>query len=1288
MFTSYKNWPHMPHMNKAWDFSPDASCPSPRHCPTIINPHDIIHLVPPPTIPPPVHISPHTDVTYLVPPPIIPPPVHISPHTDVTYLVPPPIIPPPVHISPHTDVTYLVPPPIIPPPVHLSPHTDVTYLVPPPIIPPPVYIYITPHRCHLPCPSPDNTSTSTYITPHRCHLPCPSTDNTSTSTYITPHRCHLPCPSPDNTSASTYITPHRCHLPCPSPDNTSASTYITPHRYHLPCPSPDNTSASTYITPHRCHPPCPSPDSTSTSTYITPHRCHLPCPSPDNTSASTYITPHRCHLPCPSPDNTSTSTYISPHTDVIYLVPPPIIPPPVHIYITPHRCHLPCPSPDNTSASTYITPHRCHLPCPSPDNTSASTYIAPHRCHLLCPSPDNTSTSTYITQHIYHLPCPSPDNTSYTTYITPHRCRLPCPSPNNTSTSTFISPHRCRLPCHSPDNTSTSTYILANGRSCGDLTGKYTCCQWNGQSVVDVFMAQSDVLSRINYFKIGKFDWYSDHAPISVDLSVDIAKYIEPPVEWKKVVKQLQRWDNDAKAKMKDTLIKEPFVSLLDNFCNTSFASSADAANSLTSILQQAIKKVFPRRSKHRRAHCNSKIPFSHEIQIAKRIYRKSKRLYDKNKTSITRRQNHIIEKKKYRKAIYKAKKIAQEMKLNRLAELEHSDPKRFWADVTRIIRPRDDSVSCIEPWKWYKHFQSLLRPPAECDANSQFSKYVSGALPTLEGVSVPNNDLNKNFNADEIKDTIKDLKIGKATFLDELSNELFKFTFDTLCRPLLHLFNMILSMGDFLSPWSEGLIVPIHKKNDRLCVDNYRGIIISSCIGKVFIKILTKRIDNFMIDSGKWKINQCGFKPEHRTEDNLFILKSIHESYAVETNTNIHAAFIDFNKFFDTIDRMYLFYKLLKNNITGKVYNIIKSMYANPQYSVMVNGMISPKFTSSFGVKQGCCMSPVLSNIFQNDIHDIFSQDECDPVRLYDIYINSISWADDLLILSHSRKGLQTCLDKLHAYCSKWGLVVNQTKTKTMVFSKNKWQPEKFYYGNSEIECVKEIQHLGFNITHNMNMKNLITDRHKKAEKMSNLFLRALRTSKNVSAKLSLSLFDKYLSPILLYGCSIWGIPKSFKLIYLIEQPENNDTRKTVTRALTASCGYNIGFSSAKRVGKRCATKSGPILINLNCIQDAENILRQSGPYQFLPYEDRALPNIDAFHLNFCKKSLNISKYASNSAVLGELGRYPLTITCWSQVVKYCLRLVNGTNNVLLNSAFQMASHENHTWAKQYISC
>ena len=102
------------------------------------------------------------------------------------------------------------------------------------------------------------------------------------------------------------------------------------------------------------------------------------------------------------------------------------------------------------------------------------------------------------------------------------------------------------------------------------------------------------------------------------------------------------------------------------------------------------------------------------------------------------------------------------------------------------------------------------------------------------------------------------------------------------------------------------------------------------------------------MIDSGKRKINQCGFKPDHCQEDNLFKLKTLHEG----TNTNIHTAFIDFSQFFDTIDIIYSFYKLLKNNIAGKIYTIIKSMYANPQYPVMANGMISPEFTTSFGVK------------------------------------------------------------------------------------------------------------------------------------------------------------------------------------------------------------------------------------------------------------------------------------------------------------------------------------------------
>ena len=41
----------------------------------------------------------------------------------------------------------------------------------------------------------------------------------------------------------------------------------------------------------------------------------------------------------------------------------------------------------------------------------------------------------------------------------------------------------------------------------------------------------------------------------------------------------------------------------------------------------------------------------------------------------------------------------------------------------------------------------------------------------------------------------------------------------------------------------------------------------------------------------------------------------------------------------------------------------------------------------------------------------------------------NSLSFADDLVIISESAEGLQNSLNKLQNYCEKWGLTVNIDK-------------------------------------------------------------------------------------------------------------------------------------------------------------------------------------------------------------------------------------------------------------------
>ena len=217
-----------------------------------------------------------------------------------------------------------------------------------------------------------------------------------------------------------------------------------------------------------------------------------------------------------------------------------------------------------------------------------------------------------------------------------------------------------------------------------------------------------------------------------------------------------------------------------------------------------------------------------------------------------------------------------------------------------------------------------------------------------------------------ELLESSASLKTGKAMYLDEISNDAIKCGIQLLEAPLLHLYNQVLNPGCFPHIWSDGLIIPLHKKNAKSCVDNYRGLIISSFVGKLFTKILTKRIDKFMRINGLWKFNRCGFKADHRTEDNLFILNTIYEKYVNMENKTVCTAFVDFSNFFDKINKTFLLYKLLKYNISGKVYNIIKSMYSNTAYQILINGNLSPKLSASLGVKQGCCMSPILSNIFQ----------------------------------------------------------------------------------------------------------------------------------------------------------------------------------------------------------------------------------------------------------------------------------------------------------------------------------
>ena len=90
-----------------------------------------------------------------------------------------------------------------------------------------------------------------------------------------------------------------------------------------------------------------------------------------------------------------------------------------------------------------------------------------------------------------------------------------------------------------------------------------------------------------------------------------------------------------------------------------------------------------------------------------------------------------------------------------------------------------------------------------------------------------------------------------------------------------------------------------------------------------------------------------------------MFTLNSI-----IRNNSTVFATFIDLKKAFDFIDRDMLLYKLFLNNIDGKIYESIKTIYANTSACIKLNGKTSSWFSCISGVKKGDNCSPILFSI------------------------------------------------------------------------------------------------------------------------------------------------------------------------------------------------------------------------------------------------------------------------------------------------------------------------------------
>ena len=486
-------------------------------------------------------------------------------------------------------------------------------------------------------------------------------------------------------------------------------------------------------------------------------------------------------------------------------------------------------------------------------------------------------------------------------------------------------------------------------------------------------------------------------------------------------------------------------------------------------------------------------------------------------------------------------------------------------------------------------------------DSNDYLEQYI------VDNINKNENKLNEPFSLEELFVGLKGLKNNKASSFDRISNEMLKTSGKVLGIYFVKLFNNIQSSSFYPTIWKKDILHPIHKSDEKTDPNNFRGIAISSCFGKLFSKLLKNRLQTFCDKNNIIHRIQGSGKKSSRTSDHLMVIKYLIDKIVKNQRKKLYACFVDIKKAFDCTNRQLLFYKLLSEyNVGGNFLKLLQSMYNRHKVHVRLSeGLLQPILTT-IGVKQGCGLSPLLFNLFINKLPEIFDK-SCDPVKVGNLEVNSLLWADDLVILSSSEKGLQESINKTFSFYQNIGLDINTKKTKVMIFNcggkicKN----IVFAAGGSQIEVVDNYQYLGIKLKPSGSMQLATNELFTKANRAWFAISNVLYQHKKLAVKRALQLFDSLIKPIFSYAAEFW-------LPFIIPKK---------------------GFESQTN---------------------------------FLKFWESFQPEL--LNQKVCRLLLSVHKRCSRLAVLGELGRYPVFIPALRHCLKYKHHIDSIDNTSLIS--------------------
>ena len=246
----------------------------------------------------------------------------------------------------------------------------------------------------------------------------------------------------------------------------------------------------------------------------------------------------------------------------------------------------------------------------------------------------------------------------------------------------------------------------------------------------------------------------------------------------------------------------------------------------------------------------------------------------------------------------------------------------------------------------------------------------------------------------------------------------------------LLYIFNLSWTSHSLPSIWKTSSIISNHKMGKPIDPPaSFRPISLTSCVSKLFERIIISRLLFFLESNSILSPRQAGFRPGQSTLDQILCLsQSISDGFnKPRPGSRTILSTIDFSKAFDSVWHSALFHKLISAGLPPCFARWPQSLLSDRRASVVFQNHESRSFRVRRGVPQGS----VLFSLFISDL----------PASLPSSVSCSL-YADDLAIWS-SFPSVPTAVEatqgarfRLECWSEHWCFPLNPSKCEASFFS------------------------------------------------------------------------------------------------------------------------------------------------------------------------------------------------------------------------------------------------------------